>query len=260
MIPDTHIAPEGWGIRPVLFTVGDVQVASYGVFVLLGLAAAIALYFYNTRGRGVGNNGLIIAGSALVGGILGAKLPIWIVNLPRLVADPSAAAVLSGRTIVGGIIGGALAVWLVKRRLGIRERLGNYLVPSLALGIALGRVGCYLTGCCYGVTTSLPWGVDFGDHALRHPTQLYEAAFAMLLFAIAQATLHRWAPGKLFRAFMIAYFAWRFGIEFWRVNPASALGLTYYQLAAAGVVLAYGIRLWPGTMGGGLDERPDAAA
>ncbi|HET6352020.1 MAG TPA: prolipoprotein diacylglyceryl transferase [Coriobacteriia bacterium] len=243
MIPDSHVTPDAWGVRPVLFSIGRVPVSSYSFFVLLGLVAAIALYFYNTRGRRSGH-GLAVATAALVGGIIGAKVPIWLVNLPKIIANPSAAAVLSGRTIVGGLIGGALAVWLVKRRLGIRERLGNYLVPSLALGIFFGRLGCYFTGCCYGVATKLPWGVDFGDQIARHPTQLYEAAFALVLLAIAQLTLDGWAPGVLFRAFMIVYFVWRFAIEFIRVNPASALGLTYYQLAAAAVVLGYGVRLW----------------
>lgn len=248
MIPDAHTVPYGWGIRPTLFSIGPYPVSSYSFFVILGLLAAVGLYFLNTRGKPVGNNGLVIAASALVGGIIGSKLPIWIANLPRMLADPSVASVLSGRTIVGGIIGGWLAVWLVKRRLGITTRLGNYLVPSLALGIAIGRVGCFLTGCCYGVQTSLPWGVDFGDHLMRHPTQLYEAAFAALLFVIAQVTLERWEPGRLFRACLAVYFTWRFAMEFIRVNPTLALGLTYYQVAAAGVVALALVRLGLGSV------------
>jgi phosphatidylglycerol:prolipoprotein diacylglycerol transferase len=247
MIPDTHTVPGGWGTPPTLFSIGPYAVSSYSFFVVLGLVAAIGLYFLNTRGRPVGNNGLVIAASALVGGILGSKIPIWIANLPQILADPSVGTVLSGRTIVGGIIGGWLAVWLVKRRLGIRARLGNYLVPSLALGIAIGRVGCFFAGCCYGTQTALPWGVDFGDQIARHPTQLYEAAFALLLFIIAQVTLERWAPGALFRAFLATYFAWRFAIEFIRVNPTLALGLTYYQIAAVGVVLFALLRLGLGS-------------
>ena len=258
MIPDLHYVPAGWGIRPILFSVGPYAVTSYAFFVALGLVGAVALYAWNVRGRAVGNNGLVIAIAAVAGGIVGAKVPIWIVNLPALIAHPNATALLSGRTIVGGLVGGALAVYLVKRRLGIRERLGNYLVPSLCLGIALGRLGCFFTGCCYGTPPTLPWGVDFGDHVLRHPTQLYEALFALGLLAIAQLTLERWEPGKLFRAFMIAYFAWRFAIEFIRVNPVAAFGLTYYQIASAAIVLGYAAKLYLESMGRGLDE-PDTA-
>jgi phosphatidylglycerol:prolipoprotein diacylglycerol transferase len=259
MIPDTHIVPSDWGIRPVLFAIGRVPVTSYAFFVTLGLLVGVVLYVYNTRGKGVGNNGVAVAVSAIVGGIIGAKVPIWIANLPQLIAHPSTTNVLSGRTIVGGLVGGVLAVWLVKRRLGIKRRLGNYLVPSLCLGIAIGRLGCFFTGCCYGKATGTAWGIDFGDHLARHPTQLYESAFALVLFAIAQVTLERWEPGKLFRAFMIAYFSWRFLIEFVRVDPAAGFGLTYYQIASAAIVLAYVGKLYVESRGRTLGERNAAA-
>jgi phosphatidylglycerol:prolipoprotein diacylglycerol transferase len=259
MIPDTHFVPSGWGIRPILFSVGGYHVTSYAFFVLLGLMAAVALYAFNTRGKTVGNNGLIIAVAAVVGGVLGAKIPVWIANLPQLVAQPSTAALLSGRTIVGGLVGGVLGVWLVKRRLGIRERLGNYLVPSLCVGIAIGRLGCFFTGCCYGKPTSLPWGVNFGDHIARHPTQLYEAMFVLALGAVAQVTMERFEPGMLFRLFMITYFTWRFAIEFIRVNPIAAFGLTYYQLASAAIVLAYVARVSMERMGRRVRERDSVA-
>jgi prolipoprotein diacylglyceryltransferase len=239
MIPDTHTSPVGWGIRPVLLVVGGYQVTSYGVFVLIGLLAAIGLYYYNTHDRKAGSNGLYIAAAALVGGIIGAKLPIWIAYAPQIVASPNPAVLLSGRTIVGGIIGGVIAVYFTKKRLGIKEKLGNYLVPSLCIGILFGRIGCFLTGCCYGSATALPWGVDFGDGIGRHPTQLYEALFVMGLFIYAQATLDRYAPGELFKRFMIVYFGWRFFVEFIRASPVSALGLTYYQVAAVIVIFLY---------------------
>jgi prolipoprotein diacylglyceryltransferase len=240
LIPDTHIVPLGWGIRPVLFTAGGVPVQSYPFFVTLGFVAAIALYYVNVRRKTVGSNGLYIALAAAIGGIIGAKIPIWIVSLPEILAHPGNPDVLlSGRTIVGGLIGGALAVYLTKKRLHITQRLGNYLVPSLCVGIFFGRIGCFLAGCCYGVATSLPWGVDFGDHIARNPTQLYEALFVLALLVYAQVMKDRLEPGELFRRFMIVYFSWRFLIEFIRVNPVAAFGLTYYQFVALGVVIFY---------------------
>jgi len=240
LIPDVHIVPPGWGIRPVLFTLGGMQVQSYSFFVTMGFVVAIALYYFNVRNKTVGSNGLYIALAAAIGGILGSKIPIWIVSIPEILANPGRMdLLLSGRTIVGGLIGGALGVYLTKRRLHITQRLGNYLVPSLCIGIFFGRIGCYLAGCCYGVATSLPWGADFGDHIARNPTQLYEALFVFLLFVYAQVMKDRYEPGELFRRFMIWYFGWRFAIEFIRVNPTAVLGLTYYQLVALGVVIFY---------------------
>lgn len=256
MIPDTHSPPPGWGVRPVLFALDGYPVSSYAFFVILGLVAALVVYYLNVRNRGVGGKALYIALAAAVGGVLGAKLPGWIVNLPQIVAHPEQIGLLlSGRTIVGGIIGGALGVYLTKRRLHIRARLGNYLVPAICIGIFFGRIGCFLAGCCYGTATSLPWGVDFGDGIARNPTQLYEALFVLGLFVYAQVMKDSYEPGELFRRFMIAYFGWRFLVEFIRVNPVSAVGLTYYQIASAGVVVYYlsknVLRNAAGSLGGG---------
>lgn len=243
MIPDAHETLTGWGVHPVLFDVGGHPVMSYSVFVTIGLVAAVLVYWLNTRRHAVGNNALYIAIAAATGGVLGAKLPIWVAHIGDIIADPARwELVLSGRTIVGGIIGGALGVYIVKRRLGITQRLGNYLVPSLALGIFFGRIGCFLAGCCYGTVTSLPWGVDFGDGLMRHPTQLYEALLVLGIFVYSQLAKERYEPGKLFGVFMVVYFGWRFLVEFIRVNPVAAAGLTYYQVASALVVVHYVVR------------------
>lgn len=249
MIPDTHIRLPVWGVQPTLFSVAGTPIPAYSFFVVLGLVAAIALYYFNTRNRAVGNNGIYIAAAAVIGGVLGAKLPIWIANIGLLADNPRPELLLSGRTIVGGIIGGAVAVYLTKRKLGITQRLGNHLVPSLALGILIGRFGCFFAGCCYGTPASLPWAVDFGDHVLRHPTQLYEAALLAGIFIYAQVMQDRFAPGALFRLFVVVYFSWRFAVEFIRVNPQLGFGLTYYQVVAAAVVAYYAVRYASGALG-----------
>lgn len=240
MIPDVHSHPAVWGIRPVLFTAGGYAVNSYTVFVLLGLAAALLVYYLNTRSKPTGGNALYIAIAAATGGIIGAKVPIWVAHLPEILAHGADIEVLlSGRTIVGGIIGGVLAVYLTKRKLHITQRLGNYLVPSICIGIFFGRIGCFLAGCCYGTATSLPWGVNFGDGILRHPTQLYEALFVLGIFVYSQLMKEKYEPGELFGKFMIAYFSWRFLVEFIRVNPVAVAGLTYYQIVSLAVVVGY---------------------
>lgn len=251
MIPDTHGAPAGWGVRPVLLDLGGLQVGSYAFFVGLGLVVAVALYYLRARREQVGSEGLYIAMAAAIGGIIGAKVPMWLANLPRILAEPgNLELLLSGRTIVGGVIGGAAAVFVTKRVLHIKTRLGNLLVPSLCAGIVLGRIGCFLAGCCYGTATSLPWGVDFGDGVLRHPTQLYEAVFVLglLAYALVRGGAHK--PGELFWAFMIAYFTWRFAVEFVRVSPAWGMGLTYYQVVSVAVVLAYIVKVVVGAREG----------
>src|SRR6185312_14251999 len=101
------------------------------------------------------------------------------------------------------------AVEIVKRFLAIRSRTGDLFAVPLCVGIAIGRIGCFFAGLAddtYGKPTSLPWGVNFGDGIPRHPTQLYEVLFLLVLGVI----LFRWnakphTNGVIFRAFMAAY-------------------------------------------------------
>jgi len=90
------------------------------------------------------------------------------------------------RSIEGAVAGGILAVELYKRTAGITERTGARFALPFAVGVAVGRIGCFLAGLddfTYGMPTSLPWGIDFGDGVLRHPVQLYESV-VMAVFAL----------------------------------------------------------------------------
>jgi phosphatidylglycerol:prolipoprotein diacylglycerol transferase len=111
----------------------------------------------------------------------------------------------------------------------------------LVVGIAIGRVGCFLTGLednTYGLPSNLPWAVDFGDGIPRHPTQLYEIAFLLLVLLPTLMWLKDRAPreGDLFKAFMVGYLAFRLGLEF--LKPGDPIvGLTGIQWACiAGLV------------------------
>jgi prolipoprotein diacylglyceryltransferase len=109
--------------------------------------------------------------------------------------------------------------------------LGNQIAIPVAIAMAVGRIGCLLRGCCYGKPTALIWGVDFGDHILRHPTQIYEIIFDILLVAFLVWKKKRIAkPGELFSIFMNCYLSFRFMLEFIRVEKVSSLGLTDFQL------------------------------
>jgi phosphatidylglycerol---prolipoprotein diacylglyceryl transferase len=135
-----------------------------------------------------------------------------------------------------------LAVRLVKYRMGVRTRKGDYLVPGIALGIAIGRIGCFLRGCCYGTVTTLPWGVDFGDGLRRHPTELYEAALCLGWFVFSR-TRPKTDTGVQFDRFLLGYFALRFFLEFIRTEPVVFLGLTVFQLVCILVVVWISFRI-----------------
>jgi prolipoprotein diacylglyceryltransferase len=174
---------------------------------------------------------------AVFGALVGSKLLAWLESARDYWAQrDNPMSWLGGKTIVGGLLGGWIGVELVKRRLHITRRTGDAFVIPLCLGIAIGRIGCFLTGLpdhTYGTATSLPWGVDFGDGIARHPTQLYESIFALLLGAVLSAFVLSGARrrGDAFRWFMIAYLGFRFLVEFIKPSDKPLLGLSAIQVA-----------------------------
>lgn len=154
---------------------------------------------------------------------------------------------LGGKTIVGGLLGGWIVVEVLKRRLGVTARTGDVYVGPLILGMVIGRIGCFLAGLSdgtYGVATSLPWGVDFGDGISRHPTQLYEIVFLILIaWILFRPSLPSTPPNGLrFRALILSYAIFRLLVDFlkpydrvWGMNPIQwacliALCLCYRDL------------------------------
>ncbi|MEI7833134.1 MAG: prolipoprotein diacylglyceryl transferase family protein [bacterium] len=231
-----------WGVMPVLFHVNGTAVPGYSFFILLGLLLGCAFYVWKSWGNPLPlEHKLSLLLAAVVGGIIGAKIPIWVQYFPTLIAAHDIMRWFPGRTIVGGLVGGVLAVTLVKYIFHIQMKTGDAFAPALALAITVGRLGCFCAGCCYGVPANLPWAVNFGDALPRHPTQIYEAIFAALLFGYLLFMEKKLAArtGELFRHFMLSYFTFRFLIEFLRQEPRPYLGLTLAQVVSFGIVLYY---------------------
>ncbi|MCB9678262.1 MAG: prolipoprotein diacylglyceryl transferase [Alphaproteobacteria bacterium] len=171
-----------------------------------------------------------IAMAAIFGGVIGAKLPFLLQgglqSFDIWLSD--------GRTVTWALAGGYLSVELMKLALGVTAKTGDGFAAPVAASVAIGRIGCFQGGCCYGVATALPWGVDFGDGVLRHPTQLYEAAFhaaAAVAFVIMNRT--NALPRQHFKLYLGTYCVYRFATEWLRPEPAWLLGLTFYQVSVA---------------------------
>lgn len=197
---------------------------------------------------------LVIVAAAIAGATLGAKL-LFLLEDPSLTLahlhDPS--YLLGGKTIVGALIGGLISVETMKRSIGLHRSTGDAFAIPLAVGIAVGRIGCFLTGLTdntYGTPTALPWGVDFGDGVRRHPTQLYEIAFLLLLIPILRWVMWRavqnlrFRPGDVFKVFMVLYMCFRLFCDFIKPYPRVVLGLGTIQWACVVVVLYYANDIW----------------
>lgn len=237
---------------PVYLPVGPWQVHPHPVFEALGYSLGFQLFLALRRRWGevlsVGQRPVLVL-AAVAGALVGSKVLAWLVDPATLWANRlDWRAWLEGKTIVGGLLGGHLAVEWAKRALGVRRSTGDLYALPLAVGIAVGRIGCFLTGLAdrtYGTPTALPWGVDFGDGIPRHPTQLYELLFLAGLAAALWLRMRRpWPEGHLFRLFMASYLGWRLLVGF--IQPgATFLGLAAIQWACVAGLAYYLPRVLP---------------
>jgi len=224
------------------------------VFESLGYATGYAVFRRLRARRGdvidVPQRWTVIAAAA-VGAVVGSRLlgvaEQWPTALSALRAGHLMALLLSpgGKTIVGGLLGGWLAVELVKRLSGICHRTGDLFAVPLCIGIAVGRIGCFLAGLdddTYGKPTSLPWAVNFGDGIGRHPTQLYEILFLLALAFVLSRPLAL-PEGSRFRIFLGSYLAWRTAIDFLKPQPL-LLGMNLIQWACVAGICLLGVLGW----------------
>ncbi len=227
----------------------------HGLFESLALAVGLACYRFGRRGAGGGG---ILSGpefavtlGCIFGAALGNKLVFW-AEVPHLLPlywnQP--AAWLGGQSMVGGLLGGLIGVEIAKKLAGVTRSTGDAFVFPVLLGLMIGRVGCFLAGLAdgtHGLPTDLPWGVDFGDGIPRHPTQLYEIAFAGLLWLALKRLQRRFAPqpGLLFKLMLVAYLSWRLAIDALKPVPfAYPLGLSGIQWVCLLTLFAYGPLAW----------------
>jgi phosphatidylglycerol:prolipoprotein diacylglycerol transferase len=232
-------------MHPRIFTVpefdlfgrslGPLTLHSYGV--LLALAFLAGLWVASRQARRAGlDSGRItdMAVYVLIAGLIGAKVLLLVVEWDYYSANTGELLSLfqSGGVFYGGLLGALPVAWWYARR----HRLAGWatadvLAPGVAIGQAIGRLGCFAAGCCYGRPGSAPWCLPFRDpYAARtvgtpldvplHPVQIYEslACFAILGFLLWLAGRKRF-PGQVTLAYLSLYAVVRFTIEFFRGDP-----------------------------------------
>jgi phosphatidylglycerol:prolipoprotein diacylglycerol transferase len=234
-------------MHPELFRLGPLVIRSYALLVTLGFLAGLAWMVRSGRRAGL-DPGLIsdLAVWAALGGIAGARAVF-------IALDPASGLLdffklwEGGLSFHGALLGGGVAFWLFARRAKQSFLcLADLAAPGVALGQAIGRVGCFLNGCCYGAPTTLPWGVRFIDLGTgartppSHPVQLYEAAGNLVIFGL----LSRFAAaprrrGFIFFLYLALYGLLRAWMEVYRAGYTSerALGpITAGQLVSLGMI------------------------
>lgn len=173
----------------------------------------------------------------IIGFVLGAM------GLSLLNAWVSLDQRILGKSVLGALFGAIVSIEFFKYFTGIKGSTGAYFVPSLALGIAIGRVGCFMTGLddyTYGVETTLPWGVDFGDGVLRHPVQLYESVmmFGFFLYSMWMYKHKKvYFETKIFYILVLFYATQRFMWEFLKPYESVVFGLNVFQLVCLALMV-----------------------
>ncbi len=233
---------------PDLIRIGTFTITSFGLFVGLGAACGLWVFSRELRRSGLPQSAVDGAALGVLGGLIGAKL----LYVAEHVGQEPLLALLTdrgGMSWFGGFFGGVGSALLLFRLRGLPILpIVAASTPALAIGHLLGRIGCFLVGDDYGRPSNLPWAVAFPrglppTTKRVHPTQLYEAAFLGILAVL----LIRWrrqgmADAKVLGRYLLLAGGARFLIEFIRINPAVALGMTMAQWGAL-LLMAFGVAL-----------------
>lgn len=222
------------------FHIGSLEIQTYGLMILLAFIAGCLLVWLREKKFAVKFDAFFFVASALIGGVIGSKILYWIVEWKGFstafvamfsgwenVKTFFSEYVLAGLVFYGGLIGGFLgAAWYVRRTRGTFSEYFNPVIPVLPLCHAIGRVGCFLSGCCYGRSTDSCIGVHFPSVAGNvFPTQLFEIGgnlliFAALLLLCRPSQKRPWGLGW----YAVMYAVMRFVVEFFRGDNRGSVG------------------------------------
>ena len=239
---------------PIFLQLGSLVIHTYGVLVALGFLAAIILASTRAQEYGLDRDFIFdLSFWILVSALIGARALEVLANFPYYRLDPIRIVKIweGGLSFFGGLTGGVLGgIWYVQRKKLSVWNCGDLMIPYLALGQAIGRIGCFSAGCCYGRVCSASWAVHFSHpQSLAptgiplHPTQIYESLADFIIFLILlNVGKKREFTGQVFLLYFILYGAVRFIIEFYRGdNPAVWYSLTLYQIFSVVILVAAGI-------------------
>jgi phosphatidylglycerol:prolipoprotein diacylglycerol transferase len=234
-------------VYPTFLRIGDFEITSFGVLVALGALAGMLVFQRELRRAGLPGDAINAALAGVLGGLVGAKV-IWAIEFRGTAPFLDLLLSRGGLSWFGGFAGGLTAGLTALRRYGVPLVRGLAAAsPGLALGHAIGRVGCFLVGDDYGRPSTLPWAVAFPkglpptDVAV-HPTQLYEAIPLVALAWLLMRWRRQGTPDPVVLSrYLILAGAIRFAIEFVRIN-AHVLGpLTLAQLWSMALIVTGGM-------------------
>lgn len=215
-------------MHPILFKIGPITVHTYGLMIALAFLLGIGLMSYQAKKEGLDSQSIQDLGFyALLGAIAGSRLLFVLINYESYLSEPWKIFYIweGGLVFYGGLIGAlGLGFWFLKKHQLPFWTIVDLAAPSISLGQALGRLGCFAAGCCYGKPSLSLFGITFSDlnclaplGVRLHPVQLY-SSFANLTVFLILMLLQRAKKfsGQMLGSYLVLYAISRFTIEFWR--------------------------------------------
>jgi len=205
-------------VYPDILHWGVLHIRSYGLLLAIAFLLGTWLSLREARRLGLDEDRLVtVILVVLVSSVMGARALYVLEHVQEFRREWGSVLAVwqGGLTLYGGVVAGTVAGLLTARQLSMPMwTVADALTPALALGTVIGRIGCFLNGCCYGTPTQLPWGVvfppdsfaglEFGN-ATVHPSQLYFALAGLVLFAVVWLLRGRLrVPGTLFWVFLVS--------------------------------------------------------
>lgn len=233
---------------PVTIHIGNSAVLLHAILEPIAFFAGFRYFLYLKRKNGDAvdsENRTWIIIAAIFGALLGSRLVGGLENPAQLQKTGNVLLhFYTNKTVLGGLLGGLFAVEVIKKIIGEKKASGDLFVYPIMLALIMGRIGCFSMGIfeeTYGLPSSLPVAMDLGDHLPRHPVALYEIIFLLMLWPLIHAIHRRFllVNGARFKIFMIAYFIFRFFLDFIKpVHPLYA-ELSSIQLSCLAGLLWY---------------------
>jgi phosphatidylglycerol---prolipoprotein diacylglyceryl transferase len=225
---------------PIICKIGPLTIYSYGLMLAVAALVCAMLLSRDAKGYSISAEAIFdLTFWTVLGGIIGARIFYIFLNLNFFLYNPLEMVMVQrgGLAWQGGLVLGTVAaLGFIRRRHLPLLLLMELSAPYIALGQAIGRLGCFFNGCCYGRAVS--WGIYFPTHGSRlHPTQLYDAAGLLFIFGILKIAQRRPGyQGSNFALYLMLASLLRFGVEFFRADHTIVRwGLSIYQLVSLGV-------------------------
>ncbi len=239
-------------MHPVLFNIGKMTLYTYGLFVGLGFMAAIWFAGKKAKHNNISPDDVTdLFFTILLSSLIGARILYVLLNFPVFIEDPISIFKIwnGGLVFYGGFICALISgfIFVKKKKLALWQT-ADILAPAIALGHAVGRIGCLFAGCCYGAQCDLPWAITFKNTdslaplgVPLHPTQVYSVISNLLIFGIlVWLDKHKKFQGMIFWSYILLYGLFRSFIEIFRGDVRGHFIVEFFSVSQGiGLLMAF---------------------